>query len=170
MVLVLLFHCIILFNPVTCISPQPLVSAPNTIAALVPTPIPQSSTVASNPQIRTICAKTFYPRLCLRFIVPFFSGKTDPQSVVVMLIRSMTERTKRAIKIATKMAADPVYSDDPMLMSGFNGCREQYDDALVALKEDMDAVLVGEIETVETWFLRPITIMKYVIMFYEEPG
>ncbi|KAE8714224.1 Adenine nucleotide alpha hydrolases-like superfamily protein [Hibiscus syriacus] len=150
MVLVLLFCCIILFNPVICVRQQPPASAPTTASAPVPTPIPQPSIAASNPQIRTLCAKTFYPRLCIRSIEPFFNGKTDPQSVAVMLIKAMSERSKRAIKTATKMAADPLYSDDPMLVSEFNGCRQQYDDALVALKEAMDAILVREIETVET--------------------
>ncbi|KAE8703699.1 hypothetical protein F3Y22_tig00110467pilonHSYRG00290 [Hibiscus syriacus] len=131
-------------------SPQPPASAPTIASAPVPTPIPQPSTAASNPRIRTLCSETSYSLLCIRSVAPFFNGKTDPRSVVVMLIKAMTERTKRAIKAATKMAAHPKYSNDPMTVSALKGCREQYVDALVDLKETMGAVLVHEIDTVDT--------------------
>ncbi|KAE8714225.1 hypothetical protein F3Y22_tig00110198pilonHSYRG00036 [Hibiscus syriacus] len=123
--------------------------APTTALAPVPAPSPQPSTVASNPQIRSYCHKTFEPDLCLTSIAQFFNGETDLQSLTVMLIKAMTERTKRAITAATEKAADPMYSHDPRIVSALKACRELYGDALKALKQAMDNIQVYDIDTVE---------------------
>ncbi|KAE8677606.1 hypothetical protein F3Y22_tig00111504pilonHSYRG00003 [Hibiscus syriacus] len=153
MVHVLLFCCIILFNPVICVMQHPPAYAPTTASAPVPAPSPQPPTVASNPQIRSLCEQTFEPDLCLASIAQFFNGQTDLQSLTVLLIKTMAERTKGAITAATEKAADPKYSHDPMIVSGLEACRELYGDALKALKQAMDNIPIYEIDTAEEFVI-----------------
>ncbi|MBA0710661.1 hypothetical protein Golax_009933, partial [Gossypium laxum] len=107
--------------------------------------------------IKSLCAKTEYPDLCLTTIAPFFNGKTDIASVVEMLIKAGTEQTKQANATATKMAADPKYADDPKTISGLKGCYEMYDDALDNMQNAMDAIPVHDIGTIETMVSAAIT-------------
>ncbi|KAK8548826.1 hypothetical protein V6N13_054404 [Hibiscus sabdariffa] len=62
---------------IICVRQEPPASVPTTASAPVPTPTSQPSTAASNRRIRSLCKKTFYRRLCLSSIAPFFDGKTD---------------------------------------------------------------------------------------------
>ncbi|KAB2040222.1 hypothetical protein ES319_D02G068000v1 [Gossypium barbadense] len=143
------------FRPVLAIY---VASAPITASAPVPPPISQPPTVVpSDPQIKSLCAKTEYPDLCLTTIAPFFNGKTDIASVVEMLIKAGTEQTKQANATATKMAADPKYADDPKTISGLKGCYEMYDDALDNMQNAMDAIPVHDIGTIETMVSAAIT-------------
>ncbi|PPS09770.1 hypothetical protein GOBAR_AA10866 [Gossypium barbadense] len=128
------------FRPVLAIC---VASAPITASSPVPPPISQSLTAASSdPQIKSLCAKTEYPDLCLTTIAPFFNGKTDIAS---------------ANATATKMAADPKYADDPKTISGLKGCYEMYDDALDNMQNAMDTIPVYDIGTIETMVSAAIT-------------
>ncbi|XVF38850.1 hypothetical protein REPUB_Repub20aG0137600 [Reevesia pubescens] len=113
-----------------------------------PAPITASASV-SDPRIKALCGKTDEPALCLATISPVFNGKTDIPSVAEMLINAATDQTKQAIATATKMATDPKYSD-PKTVSGFNDCKEIYDDALDNMQEALDAIADNDVGTVAT--------------------
>ncbi|KAK8572072.1 hypothetical protein V6N13_047691 [Hibiscus sabdariffa] len=85
-------------------------------------------------------------------IAPFYNGKADLESVVGMLIKALTELTKRAISTATKIAADPMYSHDLTMAEGLRSCRERYfDEALDYLKQAMDLLQVHDIGNVDNF-------------------
>ncbi|XVE82260.1 hypothetical protein DITRI_Ditri15bG0134000 [Diplodiscus trichospermus] len=102
----------------------------------------------TDPNIKSLCDKTDQPSLCMSSISPFYNGKSDVGSVVWMLMRAGTEQTKRAIRIATKMANDA--KNDPKKVSSLNDCKEVYDDALDNLQKSMDAITPKDVGTINT--------------------
>ncbi|TYI92462.1 hypothetical protein E1A91_D02G072700v1 [Gossypium mustelinum] len=77
----------------------------------VPPPISQPPTaVPSDPQIKSLCAKTEYPDLCLTTIAPFFNGKTDIASVTISGLKGCYEMYDDALdNMQNAMDAIPVH-------------------------------------------------------------
>ncbi|KAK6913691.1 Pectinesterase inhibitor domain [Dillenia turbinata] len=92
----------------------------------------------TDPKIKKICESTDYPQICLSTIAPFLTGKTDPLSVLEIVIKACVQHAKIALKAAKQLSEK---AEIPKITSsGADVCKEHFEDALDNLQRALDAI------------------------------
>ncbi|KAF4359939.1 hypothetical protein G4B88_028690 [Cannabis sativa] len=120
-------------------------------------PIPTQPPTTTPPEIKKICDNTDYPSLCVASLTPFLSGrgKAEPISLLGLAIKATTVHAKKALAMASKLAAAPGASKGDVM--SLESCKEIYDDAISNLENANEAVGSRDIGTVNSMMSAVVT-------------
>jgi len=105
--------------------------------------------------LKTICASTDYPYLCLSSLSPFLTGNLDLVSILETAIKACTHHAENATAEATKIALDP--TTPATTVSYLQSCKDSYDDALDNLEAAADAIKARDIGTINSMLSAALT-------------
>lgn len=120
------FILVVIFNPVQSLR---ILSSSNSTSL-----DPAAALPINNPEINKICDSTDHPHLCVSSIPPYYTGKSDPISVLEMTMKATRENIKQSI---SKMARLGNIASDS---AGNNTCEKSYNDALQDVQNAIHAL------------------------------
>ncbi|XP_010268109.1 PREDICTED: pEARLI1-like lipid transfer protein 3 [Nelumbo nucifera] len=136
-------------------APTPSPSETTLTIALTPSGSPSSASFDAStipktidPAIIKMCNAVDYPELCLSSITPYLTEKTDPVSVLEMLIKACNHDAEAALNRSIEIIHDPKSSSQ--LSTYMDVCRESYADAVDNLQTAMNAIPDRDIGTINS--------------------
>ncbi|CAN1196433.1 Putative pectinesterase/pectinesterase inhibitor 26 [Linum perenne] len=101
-----------------------------------------------------ICGETRYPKDCLKSISPYFTGATDPESVLKMEVQAVRQGFVNAITKVKKMKKEAEGKWDK---SALDTCVENFQDGLDDLDSALDAITEHNADELQTMLSSVLT-------------
>lgn len=109
---------------------------------------------AINPEISKICDEADDKELCATTIQPLYSGKTDINSVMDMMVKGCETGVTEAKEAALKLKAEA----DASNVSSFDSCVSDFDEALDYLNQGLAALQVKDTATAQSQLSAAISL------------
>ncbi|CAI0469748.1 unnamed protein product [Linum tenue] len=101
-----------------------------------------------------VCGSTRYPKDCLSSIAPFYTGDTDPVSVLKMEVQAVRQGFATAIAKVKQMKKE---SDGKWNKGALDTCVDNFNSGLTDLDSALEAITDHNIKTLQTMLSSVLT-------------